>query len=620
MPTFKGIRISVISQHELRVHPEFPHPDTTRLVNNAHDATEHTDTSDDSLSTPRSIKADKILGIEEPSIVSCYIPSMSGTRFWLRYGIIEAAKLEAPWYYFKLYINGRHITSWGTNTKTKPNGQVMRALFDPSERWNSNHKGAVYKDNRTEVRNFFFGNEDKYRSAATDGGLIEIAVFRAYGRRRKLAAPGEFKVQDGYGIVIPTNGLFVEPQDAKFYDYHLQDSKDKPFASFRIHYRSWQTLKSQHLIPSNHPEELLLTSPSLLSLNGSPKEFVSQVLYPTIDVESPILVDKLETGGPKERRETGDSMSSSNTTSPWMTTIFDDSPQRSASKHVFHIRNGSIPTSKFREQISRPLPQPDFDNGLEAKRPLPENPRPASSQSRTLSIASRAPSLTASVAPSLTPSLIQYIERDTMSPEPILGVAVLHKLSLHVLPSNENQDSHLLSETQDDRRSESSESPTSGILKGYQLPNKTKRRGMTSPPLVGLFTIPNITICKKRGSPSKSSPRSESTAGGESLANEHSIFSRGHEVEDKVDDMTSISLTESEWMCRTPSPVRNDPEHTRVERLRSPRLEKKKGSKNAVSKKAKDWYDNVRYSSSPEINPDLKFASDGVRIRSGNWI
>ena len=98
-------------------------------------------------------------------------------------------------------MNGREITSWGTNSKDRPNGQVMRGLFEPSDRWNYKMDGVVYKNMGTEARPFYFSNDEEERSAGTDGGLIEVMVFRARGRKRRMPAPTDFKNQDGYGIV-----------------------------------------------------------------------------------------------------------------------------------------------------------------------------------------------------------------------------------------------------------------------------------------------------------------------------------------------------------------------------------------------------------------------------------
>jgi len=127
--------------------------------------------------------------------------STVGARFWLRYNIEEAASAKSSFYYFKLFMNGRHITSWGTNAKTRPSGQIMKALFDPSDRWNYQHEGVLYKNNGTETRSFFFNNKAEALSAANDGGLIEVRVYRALGRKRKLPEPLVYKSQDDYGIV-----------------------------------------------------------------------------------------------------------------------------------------------------------------------------------------------------------------------------------------------------------------------------------------------------------------------------------------------------------------------------------------------------------------------------------
>jgi hypothetical protein len=217
MPTHKGIKLNVVSQWELQIHPEFAHPDSSQFTVRSPNL-KSSPTLDQSPELEVSdSKSDRILG--RPSTVAVYIPSASGVlhnssilqedsatlvagaRFWLRYSITEAAAAISPWYYFKLFMNGRHITSWGVNSATKPSGQVMRGLFDPSERWNYKDNGTVYKNNGTEVRPFFFVKEDGKRSAADEGGFIEVFVFRARGRRRRMPKPEEFRRQDPWGIL-----------------------------------------------------------------------------------------------------------------------------------------------------------------------------------------------------------------------------------------------------------------------------------------------------------------------------------------------------------------------------------------------------------------------------------
>lgn len=98
-------------------------------------------------------------------------------------------------------MNGSQVASWGTNSKTAGSEQVMRGLFNPSSKWNYRHEGTTFKCMGTETRPFFFAKEDEARSAATDGGMIQIQVFRAAGRKRKMPEPADYKPQERYGIV-----------------------------------------------------------------------------------------------------------------------------------------------------------------------------------------------------------------------------------------------------------------------------------------------------------------------------------------------------------------------------------------------------------------------------------
>jgi hypothetical protein len=47
-----------------------------------------------------------------------------------------------------------------------------------------------------------------------------------------------------------SDGLLDRPEDTTYYDYLLADPKDRPYASFRFHYRSWDNLEQLQLIPS----------------------------------------------------------------------------------------------------------------------------------------------------------------------------------------------------------------------------------------------------------------------------------------------------------------------------------------------------------------------------------
>lgn len=224
---------------------------------------------------------------------------------------------------------------------------------------------------------------------------------------------------------MPTGGLLEKPQDAKFYDWHLKDPKDSPFATFKFHYRSWDSLINLQLIPDNHPRTLLAPSPSILSPNG-----VSRDLYTKLEEDTDDEKDK-EPG-------LNHSMSSNvNINDPWLTSIFDDSPQRSSQtqdkRSAFVVppetspfyssgRNSpETPASRFSAAV---IDKPTSPNSSPWKnyldRPLPEVPTRESSlrhQHRKDSMSHSRSSSGVSHTPSIAPSLLQYLDRDTLSPE-----------------------------------------------------------------------------------------------------------------------------------------------------------------------------------------------------------
>lgn len=102
--------------------------------------------------------------------------------------------------FFKLFMNGRHITSWGINPRVK-DGSVEKSLYEPSDRWDHEQDGRTMKPDGIEARYFHFmhvGNQPT--SVAEDGGLIEVLVFRARGRKRRAAKLDQYRHQDEYGI------------------------------------------------------------------------------------------------------------------------------------------------------------------------------------------------------------------------------------------------------------------------------------------------------------------------------------------------------------------------------------------------------------------------------------
>ncbi|TAQ85418.1 hypothetical protein B7494_g6270 [Chlorociboria aeruginascens] len=661
MPTHKGIQIAIISQLELKQHPEFPHPDSSQFTFRSPNPNSDEAQLEDLLpSVAADSKADRLLG--RPSSISVYIPSLAGARFWIRYSILKAAFDVSKWYYFKLLMNGRHIASWGTNSETNPHGQVMHALFEPSHRWNFKDDGVVYKNNGTETRPFFFGNEVDGCSAANDGGLIEILVFRARGRNRAIGKPEEFKNQEKYGIVMPSGGLLEKPQDAKFYNWTLKDPKDDPFITFRFHYRSWDFLTSLHLIPASHPRAFLPPSRSLLTINGHWKELRQQVeedkerdLKDVMDHDDMYPVVR-------------DSSESNTSATPWLTSVFDDSPIRSSVKRDREAPFLSPPShppvrppkSKFSNHLDSDYPtNSENDQWPEIlDRPLPEIPCKYKSPERSRSASA------ASHTPSIAPSLRAYIDRDTESPEPPAEIGVASMISLR-------------SGFADDEFSELSSVADSPFSPPFIT--ATQRQGMRSqlvdlspqPRLIAMGTkrqemttvltdsqlTPLNTVLRRQGmaSPPDSphgstdkpirkhkrspTPYYAKKAFSTSPTKYASPFDDPEESLPLGDNTTALNLSESEWMCHTPSPVRDDPEHVKLAGLWSPgTVERRKNRNinastghsvgNTFKKRALGWYHGGNFrrveererqgSPSPVVGRNKEARISVIRER--NWI
>jgi hypothetical protein len=90
--------------------------------------------------------------------------------------------------------------------------------------------------------------------------------------------------------------------------------------------------------------------------------------------------------------------------------------------------------------------------------------------------------------------------------------------------------------------------------------------GIIPPPL---FSLSNITIRHPR----YSSPKTPKTPPEIFSKQSYSPASQA-EQPTLIDNMTTLSLTESEWMCRTPSPIKHQ--------------------KGTLRKKALDWYEKVK--------------------------
>ncbi|KAK8135886.1 hypothetical protein PG984_003826 [Apiospora sp. TS-2023a] len=213
MPIFRGIDVSIVASAEAKKLPEYPHPDSASVI-----------LTDGDPTCQKKVK---------PRI-SVYIPSMPGEQFWLKY--------SSSHLYFKMLMNGRPITSWGISMKSDKDGNperpirgtVVRALYEPRAQSQDKDLGTGAREIGIETRYFHFMAGLDKKSAAEDGGLIEVQIFRSKGRKRRAPKLPEFRDQDRYGITSPSGGLVENPQDATFYDWLLVDPKDSPLCNLLL--------------------------------------------------------------------------------------------------------------------------------------------------------------------------------------------------------------------------------------------------------------------------------------------------------------------------------------------------------------------------------------------------
>lgn len=153
MPAYRNITINLVSQFDILNIPEYAPPVAL----------------DDPFSAPPAL-VDK-------SLVSCYIPVYPLSQFWLSYSI-SAPHPPKALYYFKLFINGACVVSWGCGEKNGFKGKTMYGLFDSGERWMG--------EPGIDARAFSFASEPstEHPTSNTLGQVMEVKVYRSRGRKR----------------------------------------------------------------------------------------------------------------------------------------------------------------------------------------------------------------------------------------------------------------------------------------------------------------------------------------------------------------------------------------------------------------------------------------------------
>lgn len=185
MPTYRGISISLQSQYDALTIPEFPPPPaSTPATPPKRRYRDGRSTSSFSSPTP-------------PRIAVVYVPIYSGSQFWINYAC-PAIDENTKFFYFKLFVKGRCLLSWGVGKEEHLSGRVTFAIFDG---------GTDFRGKRVlEKRSFFFQNAG---AGQGKGGNFEIRVFRSKARKGEPARFEKFELgedndaQNGFKCDIP---------------------------------------------------------------------------------------------------------------------------------------------------------------------------------------------------------------------------------------------------------------------------------------------------------------------------------------------------------------------------------------------------------------------------------
>ncbi|KAL2263485.1 hypothetical protein VTK26DRAFT_6601 [Humicola hyalothermophila] len=562
MPCLRGVVVSLVTKPDDEQIPEYPHPEgmSARILT---DSEPDNDPSVCSNGTPNRPRGHAVHPKAGPT-VSVYIPSIPGTRFAINYRINTAPVAPCKFVFFSLYINARPVAAWGIDPEVRPNGNVVKSLWAPGSQY-QNQVGF-------EGRNFVFLPGEERKSIAEDGGLIEVQVFRAKERRARAPKLETFRFHENYGIASPSIGLLDRPQDAHFYDWHLLDAKDSPFASFRFHYRSWKNLKQLNLIPATELEFLHKSSPKALK-----------------DVAN---LDRDQEG---LNHTSGDLISQSQCSNDEVFQERLDKPGAvpNQNKPQYFLKS---PLELFPACSSGPrIPQPSKalrDGYRESylQRPLPELPVEAPPSLRRRSSVTSVLSTTLSI----TPSLQQYVEEGSLNPDEMeVGVAELVRMTpsasalnltsvddLSTFQRTISGEEYSVSDYDTSPRSTDDSSPLSDVTttpNHNSKRNGNKNKSLLSPsrylPMTGsglerglkaFFTPPKppragMTAARILRRRSKSFRQSRPALGRleqEDPSSSSRLPSSMTPASSSSLSLSTVVLTESAWLSRSPSPAR----------------------------------------------------------------
>ncbi|EME87389.1 uncharacterized protein MYCFIDRAFT_75249 [Pseudocercospora fijiensis CIRAD86] len=257
MPSYQGIRVSLQSQYDALVLPEYSPPTSAA----SHQSSEQ---------TAKAVA-------DSNHVAEVYVPMYAGSQFWILYSCPRPDVTSPPkdkdttrFYYFKLVINGKVVLSWGCGAENDFSGRVTFGLYESEV--------AGFGGVTVEKRGFFFpaGKDVDRKGMLADS--FEIRVYRAKGRRRVESSYELCTTTDSKSVYFRPSGPVKRCDPKRFYTYALIDPVDTPYATFSYNFRTGGQLKAIRNGGLETPEkatdkgsniDILTASPSRRSMNLS---------------------------------------------------------------------------------------------------------------------------------------------------------------------------------------------------------------------------------------------------------------------------------------------------------------------------------------------------------------
>lgn len=420
-----------------------------------------------------------------------------------------------------------------------------------------------------------------------------------------------FKISPGSDRTCstPSGGLVNNPQDVTFFDFHLVDPKDAPFAIFRLHYRSWANLEELNIVPRD--DSSMFATPDANAAAHKLDHVATDDETKIIEQESSPSVEAIVLGADPDESVFDDSISIDDHDRH---NICRNKPRRSGS---FVLR--TPPQLRPQSPPGQHIPQPSktIRDGVLAgfpesycARPLPDRPLPSlpmDGHNDTWVPRSRKSS-NASATPSVAPSLLSYIKNESYVDETVVygqakempmdkdhpGVPIDHEdpgPAMHA-PFDE-----LISDHEQPLAVADNQSPKNS---GFLLLGECA----TSKEIMLEKHLSHLEESQGLSDGGQFEPRDNSCSKKASMVN--------GELKIDFSKYPHLKLSESEWIRRTPSP------QSVPRRLLSPRLGRLWNTlrRNKSRSPLRGMKENLgpRNHSSPDI------ASTGMRKRPGNWI